>query len=146
MRCLIAFLISVQLLVPASAAPSPVDQRPSAEAVQTWIFGYRAKPDLSRVPGAYRALAQLGLLKDPEQSGIYVGFLAGIIGTNPTRAEELIGKTLPVVGSDQWAIVRAIAYSGPAGLEGAPRQGCGPHADAERHDRDLPRGRPPHPA
>jgi hypothetical protein len=112
MRCVVAFLILAQLLVTASAAPSPLDQRPSAEAVQAWIFGYRAKPDLSRVPPAYRALAQLGLLKDPEQSGIYVGFLAGVIGTNPTRAEELIGRTLPVVGSDQWVIVRAIAYSG----------------------------------
>ncbi len=118
MRLLIAFIISTSLVAPASAAPSHLDQRASVEAVQTWMFAYRAKPDISRVPVAYRALAQLGYLKDPEQSGIYVGFLAGVIGTNPTRAEDLIGRTLPMVGSDQWVIVRAIAYSGLADWKG----------------------------
>jgi hypothetical protein len=112
MRCLIGLLIAVALVASAEAMPSRIDEHASAEAVQSWIFAYRAKPDPSRIPAAYRALAQLGYLKDPEQAGIYVGFLAGILGTNPTRAEELIGKTLPMVGSDQWVIVRAIAYSG----------------------------------
>ncbi len=112
MRGLFGLLIVIGLLSPVEAKSTGVDEHGSAEAVQSWIFAYRIKPDAARIPAAYRALAQLGYLKDPEQSGIYVGFLAGVIGTNPTRAEELIAKTLPMVGADEWVIVRAIAYSG----------------------------------
>jgi hypothetical protein len=112
MRWLLAIPVAAGLLASTSAMPQRIDERASAEAVQTWIFAYRGKPEPSRVPAAYRALEQLGYLKDPEQSGIYVGFLAGVIGTNPSRAEELIVRTIPMVGSDQWLIVRAIAYSG----------------------------------
>jgi hypothetical protein len=35
-----------------------------------------------------------------------------VISANPDRAEELIGKMLPVAPADQWVVVRAIGYSG----------------------------------
>jgi hypothetical protein len=35
-----------------------------------------------------------------------------VLGANPERAEELIGKILPMATADEWVIVRAIAYSG----------------------------------
>ena len=50
--------------------------------------------------------------KDPEAAGTHVGFIAGVIGANPAKAEELIGKMFPLPDEDQWIIVRAIAYSG----------------------------------
>ena len=57
-----------------------------------------------------KALSWLGGFKDPETSGAYVGFMAGVIAANPDRAEELIAKMFPLPDADQWAIVRAIAY------------------------------------
>src|SRR5262249_19812554 len=45
-------------------------------------------------------------------SGVFVGFLAGVIATNPDKAEQLVNKMLPLPVGDQWVVVRAIAYSG----------------------------------
>ena len=59
-----------------------------------------------------RAMSRLGLLSDPEGSGVYVGFIAGIIASNPAKAEALIAKMFPLSVEHHWAIVRAIAYSG----------------------------------
>jgi hypothetical protein len=64
------------------------------------------------VPEAVQAMSKLGLLKDSENAGVFVGFMAGIIGTNPGQAEVLIGKMFPLPPEDQWALVQAIAYSG----------------------------------
>ena len=77
-----------------------------------WINAYRAKPDPAGVPAVVKALSRLGAFKDPETSGAYVGFMAGVIAANPSRAEELIAKMFPLPDADQWAVVRAIAYSG----------------------------------
>jgi len=46
-----------------------------------------------------------------DSAGIYVGFMAGVLQVNPTRAEALITKLFPMPPEDQVAIVRAIAYS-----------------------------------
>lgn len=111
-RLLIAALAAIVCLaVPATAARQPMDFG-SADAVLRWINGYRAKPDLASVPNAVRALSQFGAFKDPDNSGVYVGFIAGIIGANPAEADDLIAKMFPIPSEDQWAIVRAIAYSG----------------------------------
>lgn len=100
----------------ATAATPPAKfETPSVEGLQKWIYGYRIKPDLKRVPGAIRAMAQTGALKDPEASGIYIGFIAGVLGSNPGKADRLIEQALPVGSESEWAIVRAIAYSGLPG-------------------------------
>ena len=44
-----------------------------------------------------------------------MGFLAGIIGANPRKADDLIAKMLSIKTEDQWVMVRAIAYSGAPG-------------------------------
>jgi hypothetical protein len=41
-----------------------------------------------------------------------VGFIAGVLGTNASRADDLIAKMLAIDPSDHWVLVRAIAYSG----------------------------------
>jgi hypothetical protein len=98
------------------AQPRPVAVRPGEFAavgdVQRFMYEYRMKPSIARVPGAIRALSRLGTLKDPEGSGIYLGFIAGVIGSNPAKADDIIAKTLPLTPQDQWVLVRAIAYSG----------------------------------
>jgi len=117
MRSVVAILIAIGLMVigflaPASAALPNRIEFSSLDAVSRWISGYRAHPEPTRLPAAVRALSQFGAFKDPESSGVYIGFIAGVIGFSYGRAEEIIGKTLPVAPADQWVIVRAIAYSG----------------------------------
>ncbi|MEA2935425.1 MAG: hypothetical protein QOD74_2071 [Variibacter sp.] len=96
----------------AEAVPTRSIEFSSREAVLGWINGYRAKPDLARVPLAVRSLSQLGAFKDVESSAVFVGFIAGVLGANPKQADELVSKMLPLRPDDQWFLVRAIAYSG----------------------------------
>jgi len=117
MRRLIVALAVVALSAPASAAPArplPVRQLEVApkEVILGWINQYRHHPEPDKVPLAVRGMSRLGLLSDTEGAGVYVGFLAGIIASNPDKADELIAKMFPLSTDHQWAIVRAIAYSG----------------------------------
>jgi hypothetical protein len=82
------------------------------EHVLRWINAYRAQPRPAEVPDAVRAMSRHGLLRDQETNGVYVGFLAGIIGTNQTDADGLIGKMFPLPPEDQVSLIKAIAYSG----------------------------------
>ena len=93
------------------AAPAQPADFSSTDGVLRWINAYRGKPDSASVPAAVGALSRLGAFKDPEQAGPYTGFIAGVIHSNPAKAEDLIGKMLPMPAGDQWVIVRGIAYS-----------------------------------
>jgi len=109
-----AFVATMFLLIaPANAAVTPeIDPRASLSVVQQWIYNYRAKPDYAHVPAAVRVLFHAQSFKEPENAGIYLGFIAGAIGSNPARAEQLVTSFFPVAPEDEWVIVRAIAYSG----------------------------------
>jgi len=109
-----AALITVFLLIqPTNAAVTPeIDPRASLSVVQQWIYNYRAKPDYVHVPAAVRVLFHAQSFKEPENSGIYLGFIAGAIGSNPAKAEQLVNSFFPIRPEDEWVIVRAIAYSG----------------------------------
>jgi hypothetical protein len=109
-----AIVITMFLLMqPADAAVTPdIDPRASLNVVQQWIYNYRAKPDYVHVPAAVRVLFHAQSFKEPENSGIYLGFIAGAIGSNPAKAEQLVTSFFPVAPEDEWVIVRAIAYSG----------------------------------
>jgi hypothetical protein len=110
----IVLAFAVLLLVraaPATTAP-PIDPGTSLTIVQQWIYNYRAKPDPAHVPAAVRVLFKTQTFKDPENSGIYLGFIAGAIGANPEKAEQLVSSFFPLPPEDEWVIVRAIAYSG----------------------------------
>jgi hypothetical protein len=111
MRCTVAVMISALLAAPAWAA-SAAYTNDGLGAVSRWITNYRSKPEPARLPAAMRALSQAGAFKDPESSGVYIGFIAGVIGANPARARDLIGRSLAIHAADHWALVRAIAYSG----------------------------------
>ncbi len=109
-----AFVAALFVLIqPAQAAVTPeIDPRASLGVVQQWIYNYRAKPDYAHVPAAVRVLFHAQTFKEPENSGIYLGFIAGAIGSNPAKAEQLVNSFFPVPPEDEWVIVRAIAYSG----------------------------------
>jgi hypothetical protein len=106
---LIAVLALPQTVLTAPAEP-PISGAP--DAVLKWIKNYRAKPSPIAVPAVIRALSQHGTIKDPDASGVYVGFYAGVLGANPSKAWTLIEKTLPLPFEDQWIVIRALAYSG----------------------------------
>ena len=113
MRYAIFLIASVLLIAPASAAVTPeIDARASLDVVQRWIYNYRAKPDYAHVPAAVRVLFHAQSFKEPENAGIYLGFIAGAIGSNPAKAEQLVTSFFPVAPEAEWVIVRAIAYSG----------------------------------
>ena len=112
MRALLAIVIAAMLVLPASASLPADSDFASLDEVNRWMANYRAKPQPDRLPAAVRALSRLGALKEAEGAGVYVGFIAGVIGANPDKAEDLIARMLAVTAADQWAVVRAIAYSG----------------------------------
>jgi hypothetical protein len=109
-----ALVTALFLLVqPAHATVTPeIDARASLSVVQQWIYNYRARPDYAHVPAAVRVLFHAQSFKEPENSGIYLGFIAGAIGSNPAKAEQLVTSFFPMAPEDEWVIVRAIAYSG----------------------------------
>lgn len=81
------------------------------EELLTWINGYRLKPEPKRLPEAVRAMIKSSVTKDMDQAGVYVGFTAGVIGSNPDDADGLITKMFPLDPQDQVLLIRAIAYS-----------------------------------
>ena len=114
MRRVIAILIlACGLAAPAAGVPAPSFD--TADTILRWIYAYCAKPDPARVPDAVKTLSRADAFRETENSAVYVGFLAGVIAANPSKADDLIGKMLPIKTEDQWVLVRAIAYSGMPG-------------------------------
>ena len=130
--------ILVALLAPIAASASQNEFLSRAAVIES-IDNYRNKPEPSRVPDAVHALSTSGGLREPETASFYVGFVAGVLGANPTEAEHLVVNMLPLPPADQWLVVRAIAYSDP-GVEEPARPRRREIAGTARHDRRLPTG------
>src|SRR5215213_2983022 len=116
-KCMRRVVISlVAVLLPLSVSAAPVRQLEVApkEVILGWINQYRHNPEPDKVPLAVRGMSRLGLLTDTEGAGVYVGFLAGVIASNPNKTDDQIAKMFPLSTDHHWAIVRAIAYSGRA--------------------------------
>ncbi len=124
MRCVIAALsLAIVLVAPAFAASKSAKDAASqsfskTEELLKWINGYRLKPEPKRLPAALHAMSAFGVTRDMDQAGVYVGFTAGVIGSNPGDAEGLIAKTFPLPPEDQVLLIRAIAYSGLSDWKG----------------------------
>ena len=113
MRSVAFFLAFLVFLQSASATTSQeIDPRASLGVVQQWIYNYRAKPDYGHIPAAVRVLFHAQTFKEPENAGIYLGFIAGAIASNPAKAEALVNSFFPIPAEDEWVIIRAIAFSG----------------------------------
>ncbi len=97
------------------AAQQQPAQAATAQVILKWINGYRDHPEPEKLPPAVKAMSALGLFKELEQAGVYIGFISGVIAANPERAEKLISEMFPMAPEDQVVIVRAIAYSGLRG-------------------------------
>jgi hypothetical protein len=108
------FVRSQPIPTPAPrAAPQPARPRfASADEIVVWMNGYRRKPEPKLVPDAVKAMVRYGVFRDTDTSGMYVGFIAGVMASNPKLADQLIEKLQPVSPEDQVMIIRALAYSG----------------------------------
>lgn len=84
----------------------------NAQELLKWINDYRKKPDPQRLPQAVKAMSDFGVARDTDQSGVYIGFVAGVLGANPRISEDLITKMFPLPPEDQVIVIKAIAYSG----------------------------------
>jgi hypothetical protein len=112
MRRIAVSLFAVLVLVaPASAAPPRPAELETTAGIIRWLNAYRFKPDPDGLTVVVGALSRSQAFKDPETSGAYIGFIAGVLSTNPARAADLIAKMLPISPADHWVLVRAIAYS-----------------------------------
>lgn len=96
----------------AAAAPPPKPQFKSPADALKWINRYRQNPEPDRMPGMVQALSAMGAFRDLDNAGVYVGFMAGVLGNNSAKAEALVTRMFPLPPEDQVVIVRAIAYSG----------------------------------
>jgi hypothetical protein len=107
---------ALALATPAAAAtvapPAAATAHLSTDVILRWINDYRRKPDPERLPALVRSLGALQTFKDPETCGAYIGFIAGVLGSNPARAKRLVTDMLAIAPADRWVLVRAIAYSG----------------------------------
>ena len=113
-RPLLCLALAWALFAAPQAAAKPPGRPPfaNAQAVLKWINGYRAKPEPERLPDAVHTLAALAVFRDLESSGVYIGFMAGVLSETPTKAQSLVLRMFPMAPEDQVVIVRAIAYSG----------------------------------
>jgi hypothetical protein len=116
MRSIAAVVLALVFLGLPAMAAAPVKKKAAADFSSTenilrWINNYRLRPDPAKLPAAVKAMSELGVFRDMDQAGIYVGFMAGVLQTNPKRAEDLVSKMFPMPPEDQVAIVRAIAFS-----------------------------------
>jgi hypothetical protein len=92
-------------------APPEVPLATSQHVLQ-WLNGYRSNPRPDALPEAVRAMSRLGVFRDLEAAGVYIGFMAGVLSDNPDKAGHLVAGMFPMPPEDQVAIVRAIVYSG----------------------------------
>jgi hypothetical protein len=111
MRFVILAFALIVAMSPAGARPASAPFT-TLQSATDWINSYRANPEPARMPAAVVTLSRFDAFKDFDASGVYVGFIAGVIGANPDRAETLIRGMLVMRPEDHWVIVRAVAYSG----------------------------------
>lgn len=105
---------AVARTVPAKRAERDQVSFEKAEEVLAFISSYREEKPQRHVPEMVHAMSNLGMLREPEECGIYTGFLAGVIADSGDGAEKLIATMFPMPPSDQVILIKAIAYSGRA--------------------------------
>jgi hypothetical protein len=99
---------------PTFAPPQQAQQSAfsSPERLMEWVSNYRKEPDLWNVPPAVHAMLDYGLFGDEEKQWFCIGFIAGVLGTNPHDGPALVARMFPMPDKEQEVIIRAIVYSG----------------------------------
>jgi hypothetical protein len=95
-----------------SVSPASDNTFASAERLLDWVSNYRKHRNIWSVPPAVHAMLDYGLFADEEKEWFCIGFIAGVLGTNPKDGPALVTRMLPLPDKEQEVIIRAIAYSG----------------------------------
>lgn len=111
MRRLMIVFTALAFWLPAQVAAQEAGSAANSP-IFGWIEAYRDKPKPATAPKVVKEMSRHGAFRDPEKSGFYVGFIAGVLASDPTKAEKLVGKMLPLPSEDTWVLVRAVAWSG----------------------------------
>lgn len=96
----------------APGRPAPLAEFSSAQNLLEWISNYRDRPELWKVPAAVHGMREHALFADEEQRWFCIGFIAGVLGTNPNDGPKLVTQMFPMPAKEQEVIIRAIVYSG----------------------------------
>jgi hypothetical protein len=123
MRALTVLLLAAALVLSPALAKDKAKRAPAPEFkkqehVLKWINDYRKAPDPDRLPDVVHAMGDLGIFRNLEDAGVYIGFVGGVLGANPDQAERLVSRMFPMPPEDQVVLIRAIAYSGLADWKG----------------------------
>ncbi len=116
----VSIAMSVLMSTPVGAAPprtvraepAPQTVFASPEAIARWINGYRARPEPDKLPAAVKAMSAYGVFKDTETSGLYIGFMAGVLAGEGMKADAMLARMFPLPPEDHVAVIKAVAYSG----------------------------------
>jgi hypothetical protein len=84
----------------------------SPDQLMDWISNYRDHKEPWRVPAAVHAMNDFGLFGDEEKAWFCIGFIAGVLGSNPKDGPAMVPKMFPMPDKEQANIIRAIVYSG----------------------------------
>lgn len=107
---------------PASAATAKETETFSVSLALRWINGFRHSPDVKQVPVLIKTLSRNDVIKDPESSGVYLGFLAGVLRSHPLEARSIAAAILPLPYEHQWLLIKALAYSDVPGWKNILRE------------------------
>ena len=87
MRVMLSLIVTAVIaLSPAMAkernarAPKGAPEITRSEQILKWINEYRHAPEPDRLPDMVRAMGNLGLFRELDSAGVYIGFIAGVIG------------------------------------------------------------------
>jgi hypothetical protein len=105
---------SANLVHQQKPKPGEEDEFKKPEDVLKFINDYRSDPQPDKLPQLVRAMGNLGLFRDIDMAGVHIGFIAGVLGSNPDKTERLITEMFPMPPEDQVALIKAIAFSGLA--------------------------------
>jgi hypothetical protein len=84
----------------------------SPDQLMDWISNYRDHKEPWRMPVAVHAMNDFGLFGDEEKAWFCIGFIAGVLGSNPKDGPSMVPKMFPMPDKEQAIIIRAIVYSG----------------------------------
>ena len=128
-RALIVVIINIIFVVtdlwPAAATQQlrTIDLM-TPDSVLRWINGYRQKPDPSSVPDVVKALSRMSAFKDPESAGPYVGFIAGVIGSQSGARRRADRQDVSAAGGEPLGDRARDRLFGAPGLEAPVARVC----------------------
>jgi hypothetical protein len=107
---LFAFAAMSLILLPDLVFAQKVQMK-TQQDILYWMQEYRKNPEPAKLAAAVHRMREIGLFEDQDNAGLFIGFIAGVLGSDRTRAEGHIKKMFPMPPKEQGVIIRAIAYS-----------------------------------